>query len=791
MRFSALAMLFAVMFCAFTCNSASASSDKVWNLPDPLYKELLGTTDTGLAKEGLVIWPHNMVDYYMTPISQEFGFRYSAKEVVELYASRHWNPLFDPGNMRRMAPVFRDCGLKGFWYPLTSAKITTADGKTFYLPGDPACRKASLDSITEYMPSIADVTWGVYTADELEVTTQANACKLFWDYQKDYPAIKAIDQEIKTKYGAGKYGIPLSSTDTNPYRWRAFNTWVSEQLVSFQSAVYDTVKKINPNVKVVSCDPNALLTYPQDRTRWRCDIITNQTYAAAASDRCRGGWAVKMLADLSNAKEVWPCMHVENYPDCFNGAEVLEELSQAVRNGANGWHFYPCDVNGNRSDHSFFADEPGAKERWKTIAAVTEEARNMKRPIYPTPDFAILFSADSHASEPGLMGQSYEAEYAYTQLGAKPRAWFKFIDDLGISRNQVKLSQYKAVFVPLGKYERSVAAKALVNYARGGGVLVSGDPEIFSNDIAGSDTSSLRSGCFGVTLKARRKASYVTYGSTKLPVYGKAFDISVARGTKVLATYPDGKPAIVTRKYGSGKTVYFAFNPFSPNAISDSSWNAFFASLEKSFGIKLDQKIWRFQFPSSLVAHISEPKDRCLTNNYGFWRENQPLTDRNTDTGGSYTLSVNGDSVADKAVVNSFASGKLTDRLRAWKIGTVMGVSNPVGSVNDYTVQYSSTSPVSIAFDFTKPYVLTSAKVFYGGELSSLDVYVSDDHEHWAKVSSKKGVTAGEGETLDITASGSWGTHRYLRLDIPARSDGKQLILSEVEVWGDAQKVGR
>ncbi|HEY3265838.1 MAG TPA: beta-galactosidase trimerization domain-containing protein [Armatimonadota bacterium] len=784
-RVSALAVLFAGVAFASTAVSARAAAAEAWRLPDPLYKELLGTGGMGLSTQGLVVWPHYMVDRYMTPISREYGFRYSAKEVLNLYASRHWNPLYDPGNMVKVAPLFRQCGVKGFWYPITPDRITTADGKSFYLPDDPACRKASLDSIREYMPALADVTWGVYTADELELVTQTNACQLFWNYQKDYPRIRIVDREIKARFGFGKYGIPLSSSDTNPYRWRAFNAWVAEQMVTFQSDVYHTVKALNPRLKVISIDPTALLTYPQDRTRWRCDIMTNQTYAGGASDRCRGGWAVKMLVDLSGAREVWPCMHIENYPACFDGDAVLEELSQAVRNGASGWHFYPCDVDGNLSDHSFFADEPGARERWNTVAAITEQARSMKRPIFPKPDFAILYSADTYGSQPGLLGQSTEHEFAYTQLGATPRAWFKFIDDLGISRNQVQLSQYKAVFVPLGKYERLDAAKALVDYAKRGGALVSGDPEIFSNSIDGSDISSLRAKCFGVKLGARRTASYVKCGSARLPVYGKAFNVSITKDARALAVYPDGRPAIVLGRYGRGQTVYFAFNPFSPKAISEPNWKAFFKTLEKRFGIAVDQKIWRFQFPRSLVAHVPEPAGRCLTNNYGFWRENKPLTDRNADTGGSYTLSLDGDLTPDKAPSSPFTSGKLTDRLRAWKIGTVTGVSHPVGSADDYTVQYASTSPLSIAFDFARPYPLASARVFYGGQLPSLDVYVSDDNLNWTKVGAANGSSAGDGETLDIAASGKWGAHRYLRLDIPARMAGQKLLLSEVEVWAE------
>jgi hypothetical protein len=766
--------------------TAHAYSNQVWSVPDPLFTELLGAEEYGLSKQGLITWSHYIGGYYMSPTSLEYAFHFSTEENIALYASRHWNCLFDPGNFTKMSPLLRKYNTKGFWYPLTPTLIKTSDGKSFYLPCDPACRKASIDSIKEYLPNLADLTWGVYTADELEYSTLSSTCQLFWNYKKDYPAIMAIDAEIKSKYGSGKYGIPLSDADTNPYRWRALNAWIAEQLVSFQSEVYDTVKSIAPNVLVVSNDPNANIAYPQDRTRWKCDILTNQTYAAQTTDRCRAGWLVKMLVDLSNQKEIWPCMHVENYPTCFTSEEVIEELSQAIRNGATGWHFYPCDVRGNRAGRSFFADEPGAKERWSTIAAVTETARAMKRPIYPKPDFAVVVSTDTYASQPGIMTQTNECEYAYTQLGATPRGWFKFVDDLGISRRQVNLSPYKAVFVPLGKYERLDAAQALVNYARNSGNLISGDPEIFSNSIDANDISSLRTECFGAVLGARRTASYAKYGSTRLPVYTKAFDIKILNGTNVLATYPDGKPAIVSRSYGKGKSIYFAFNPFSPQAISDPSWCTFFKNLEKSLGIKLDQKIWRFQFPMSLAQEMSEPAGRCLTNNYGFWRYNQPLTDRNFDTGGSYTLSVNGDLTADNGTKNSFASGKLTDRLRAWKNGNVIAVDTPaVGTVDDYIVKYGSTKPVSITFDFLKPYSLTSAKLFYAGDLPGVEVYASDDNVRWSKVGSASGKAAQEGETLDITASGNWGKHRFLRLDIRERTSGKELTLSEVEVWAE------
>ena len=46
--------------------------------------------------------------------------------------------------------------------------------------------------------------------------------------------------------------------------------------------------------------------------------------------------------------------------------------------------------------------------------------------------------------------------------------------------------------MPFGKYERKSVVTALENYVRAGGMLISGDPEIFSFDVDGSSLAASR-----------------------------------------------------------------------------------------------------------------------------------------------------------------------------------------------------------------------------------------------------------------------------------------------------------
>jgi hypothetical protein len=49
--------------------------------------------------------------------------------------------------------------------------------------------------------------------------------------------------------------------------------------------------------------------------------------------------------------------------------------------------------------------------------------------------------------------------------------------------------------------------------------------------------------------------------------------------------------------------------------------------------LQIDQKVWRFAFPESLIKKLPEPQGLCVTNNHILWRLFEPLTSWNGDKG--------------------------------------------------------------------------------------------------------------------------------------------------------------
>src|ERR1035438_5455442 len=68
---------------------------------------------------------------------------------------------------------------------------------------------------------------------------------------------------------------------------------------------------------------------------------------------------------------------------------------------------------------------------------------------------------------------------------------------------------------------------------------------------------------------------------------------------QVLGVYADCSPAIVQHKFGKGRVITFAANPFAPQVTVDkSAWPEAIKGLQQSFGCKVDLPIWRLVLPA-------------------------------------------------------------------------------------------------------------------------------------------------------------------------------------------------
>ena len=75
----------------------------------------------------------------------------------------------------------------------------------------------------------------------------------------------------------------------------------------------------------------------------------------------------------------------------------------------------------------------------------------------------------------------------------------------------------------------------------------------------------------------------------------------LSSSSKVIAAYPDGKPAAIETPYGKGKVIVFACQPFGSAALSlePGKWMDFFREQAQKVGEKVNLPIWDFTLPKA------------------------------------------------------------------------------------------------------------------------------------------------------------------------------------------------
>lgn len=749
---------------------------------NPLFKELLGDEPAGLAKNGTLMWIHGLVEFFMRPFALQYGFRYSVAEMNKLFVDEKFIVIV-PASVVLNENFYYKNGIKEDMkfavYPLLR--------KTPFLL-DPAVQEKYLEDIrklTPYRDHIAVIFWG----DEMNESIEKQAIELFQKTTNPDSFIRKADAEVREKYGFGKYGIPESAGDNNPYRWIAFRKWENDTLVNFFKRAYKEVKTLYPGVLVVSDDPTARqdMIYGYSDYDGVCDIITHQLYPWKNADLEEFGFLTKYIRDLSGMKEIWPVPHVEEYGCSYTPEDVLEKLSETVRCGATGLHYWLNDSVGLRSGKKYLHFEYyGAPDRWQIEVAVAEELGKMNRLRFPDADCAVFAPETSVRAYTGLNHILHKALCLHSYIARGTGAWYKFINEGTMSKDS-NLQKYKVIMTADSKYVTADAFKKLKDYVAAGGVLLLLDPEAFSFSSTGNSLASERAAFSGVAaLKQGKSEANFVAGKYDLSSRGVAlFDITPAAGAKVIARFPSGRPAMIENSFGKGKVVTFAVNPCHVRLAGDVGWKAFLKEYLENSGVKTDQDIWRFRFPKSMIKAIPGPEGLCLTGNYTQWRSFKPVIDANIVTDGTYSCDPAPDSPAESGASVAFAKGHLTDRLTAIYGGNVdLGKSK----ISQWTSGWKTAKPISITFDFKKQYPIDRIVLYYQKYLRNITVGVSEDAKNWTEA--KFPLLASDnlnGEDVfdKVLKLPDAQDGRFVRIsfDAPVSAEKSQLILGEVEVW--------
>ena len=769
----------------------------VWETKDPLYQELWGEEGPGMGARGVIMWAHDVVNYRFGPFCLKHAQPYVLSEVYANAGRRNLRYIATADWLDRDLFGFRKYsaqhGLKLICQGNTRAKAEgkpADEGNVAYVidyENQEVFLQQLKDSLTRWRPYF----WAVMTADELQEHDLIRGLKLHYQ-NGPYPFMEQVDREVKAEFGYGKWGIPESLEDKNPFRWIAYRRWYNDRFMAMQKRIYETVKSVDPELLVIGPDPLAQVM-PLDYSGYSryCDIVTHQLYPRRNPNEQDFAWVTKTLRDLSG-KPTMPCAHVEHYANSFRPAQVLELMSQVYRAGGEGFHLYMPDTAGTQSKTmDLQSDRYGSPPRWETVMGTLDRAARDPRPRPPRARAAVLLSNDGMMGEYlGAMQGGGQYRWLFTLLAPCARGWFQVIEDNQIARGELDLSAYQAIYVPGAVTQRREVVQDLLAYVEQGGMLVVTQPDCFTYHLDGETMEDLRARLFvpvgesgphtGVTGTGAEPVGGFT---GELPVFsGKGAELTPTDDATELLRYENGATAAVRKSVGDGSVVLFGFDPTVEKAAASEAWRAYFKALHSGLGQEVDLDIWRFTFPPVPAADIKPPSGLCLSNNFVMWDTNEPIPVANLAVEGTYSYDVAPDYSPDEGGVTDipFARGDLMDRRKAPEVKD--------GTYDEefkrFAVAWKSTAPVTISFDLKQPYALDRVWLLYRGQLPELVVegLVGDRWQPLGTAPKQEPEDSGDFPAVSIELQDAPAV-QHCRLRLGARDEGKALIVPELEIW--------
>ncbi len=774
-------------------------ADRIAKTVAPLFSELVEPRPEGLSKEGIINWSHELERPLMKVVPFRSGMAYQQDTTPYREYQRDRTTLLGTlGTWKQSTAALersKDYGISWLGYLRGENAAAKAGAPLFGKPGarqypwdlDPRAVRTYLDEAHEIIalskkyPQIK----GMFAGDEK--WERMHSTLLYALDQRDaYPELLAADREIREKHGFGKYGLPTSSTDTNPFRWIATYRWEIEKMGEMAAAVKDLIRTEAPHMKFLSWD-SMTGHRPYGVGHWGkyFDIVTAQIYPASNVNRDHVGFTTKFYADLSGAQEIWPVPHIGHFPASFTAEEVEEILSQVFRAGGTGLHLWTSDYRNEtlRQAGTSINDRIGAPERWNVVRSVIKRLEEPFRVKQPAPDTAIFYSNTSYQGTgmPKTFSKDNQCEWLYTLLGPKLRSALRFIDDISTPRDPESLLQYKVIYIPYMPIADDPEYDALQAYVEKGGTLVVCDPLAFRHRSDGSQRSS------GAILpplaqpdpqEPKALISLLEAQPAELRALSPAYSLERAQGQTPLANYSDGHPAVVETVMGKGKVIYFGEDPMVANIVSDPSWLHFFDALQKRSGASKGHDVWRFRFPSPPKWVAKRPEGMCLTGNYFEWSLSEPKPMANSAIGGFYRL--NGVQTKKAEPIDqeiSFQEGRLHDRMK--------GASAPnAAAARDFILECTAAEPWAINYHFNQPVNAGTLRLFYSGTLPGGWCEISTDGENWTKAGAWKTTSVPGKHDVGVqvvSLSATKAPHLKLHFD-PTEKAGFSLV--EVDIWG-------
>ena len=430
-----------------------------------------------------------------------------------------------------------------------------------------------------------------------------------------HPEFKAehdrVDQEIRTRYGFGKFGLydayAKGNADTQ-FRRIAFWQWWNHRFMEYLKQTSTRFRKELPGVPYMAFSRNncgTICTLDTALLSPHAEVIgtdpyptSSKTFGGIGRAIYHTGFSVKLLHDLAARSRICATPQMFIYHGAAPTPEYVREwTSQALKNGATFFHWYdegPANIT--------------IPESYAEMLRLGKLLSGMNKLPIPTETRSAILYSD--ADRWGLADSQGHPYYClYVLLGEKLGANFRFVSPTGLKNGIHTLNGIRVLYIPRMRYAQSEDVKIILDFVRNGGTLVVFDPNVWTYHYDGSKIAER--GELIPDLKVRTAGvSSLRYKGKNAPV-GKShaiasdaalpwsYDFPEGFTGKVLASYPDGKPAIMERNIGKGKVIVSACQPFGYSSVilKPEGWLDFFRDICKSAGEKTGLPIWNFVLP--------------------------------------------------------------------------------------------------------------------------------------------------------------------------------------------------
>ena len=761
-----------------------------WKVKDPLFKELISDKPAPFPGLRMFSWVMPIQHHRNRDYALQYGRTFNFKERLAEYdrsGIRHLE-MYHRTPDKKLLPWMDEKKGRSVMLLYFSGNAIFDSYRMFEGLADEA--KQELDKNPGRYSGVAMPDEYLSALDTILISTAKNP--------KTAGSMEKILQEIREKYGYGKFDIPSApESDGEPFARLATRKYLLDRIVLAQKKLMELCKehqnKTGNIVQVISSDPTSQLRIQhQSRVGVYADMVNVQSGPANSPFRQRSGFGAKLVTDLSG-KPAFCYVHLENLNNVSYDAEASASLlSEAFRGGAVGVALYPVDWAGvTRRQGSTNTDAYGHPPRWTTILETAKIINNMNLLKFPEPDYAVFISNDSALSRRRWEATQYEAFYNLAGPGA--RTWFRFISDIQLLDGKEILSKWKFVVIPKADIIDEKLYPFFEEYVKNGGTLVCYDPDFSKFRPDGNSGLDFTEKLFGVTVKKTKFYDRIRPDFRHSLMKGLAKELPLAacdlklegKGVKVLAASSAGDAFITEKSYPNGGRAVMIARELNHADGARAEWREFNKKLLENLGAKTGHNIWRFTFPHKKVA---KPKvsGKCLTgNHFIWWRDKAELTaNGKVSPNANYTLSLAPDVPVSKNLTYKFDTGNWTNRAKAFTAGDLFNELKNRFIIREGKIRldmfadtFTKTDAFQARFNFGEKVPVRRIRIFWNGSLPEVTVTTGD-----GRTARCTGAETEDVNMTEITLPRGNATDT-VTLAFGKRPAGKKLIISEIEIW--------